>query len=404
MKILFYNHTGQASGAEYLLLMVLGKLERNTFEATVVCPEDGPLRKLVAGLGVPTATVTPLRARFTVNPIRLVSYLTSIIAVIRDLRRTVQKTAPDLIHANSIRAGIVASAATLGLNTPVVWHLHDLLPAHPISHGVRLFAWLSSRARMIAVSGAVAENFIGPFSSLRSRVTVILNGIDLDRFTEIATARRELRREFRVRRQDLVIGIVGQLTPRKGQLELIEVLPKVVREIPEAQLMIVGEAIFEGDQHYAASLRKTARELGVADRVRFTGNRKDVPAVMQALDLLVVNSKVEPFGLVVVESMACGTPIIATATGGIPEIIQHGRSGWLVKVGDQHELSTAITQLARQPGERAKISAEAKRQVIARFSADRFMRDLQDFYRLGLQTQTGVGQQALALSGEARSI
>ena len=191
MKILFYNHTGQVSGAERLLLMILARLDRDGFDPIVVCPEQGPLREMVTELGVPAETVAGLDARFTWRVDHLARYCKSFLRVIRQFRRRVISIKPDLIHANSIRAGLVATAATFGLGTRVVWHLHDLLPRHPLSTLIRVFAFLSSRTRMIAVSEAVARNFRGRFSrGMKNRVSVILNAIDLDNFQPDQTARR----------------------------------------------------------------------------------------------------------------------------------------------------------------------------------------------------------------------
>lgn len=380
MKILFYNHTGQVSGAEYLLLMILAGLDRDSFSAMVICPEQGPLLENVKGLSVPAEKVRGLDARFTLRPDFLLYYLRSFWHVIRDVRRAVVAIAPDLVHANSIRAGLVATAATVGLKTRVVWHVHDLLPRHPLSILIRACACLATRTRMIAVSQSVADNFTGAFFPLRRRVSVILNGIDLEKFQPNQTSRNAIREELRIEQADLVIGIVGQLTRRKGQLELVRAFARVVRELPRAVLVIVGSPLFNRDQEYADSIQQTATELGFDDRVRMTGPRSDVSAVMQAIDLLVVNSSVEPFGLVALEAMACGRPVLAAISGGIPELIEHRRNGWLIKQGDEDALTDAIVHLGRDPGLRGQFAAQGKRHVTSRFSADRYVAELHDFY------------------------
>src|SRR5688500_18254353 len=194
MKILFYNHTGQASGAERLLLMIIARLDREKFDPVVVCPDDGPLMKLAAELA-PVVAVEALKARFTWRVDHLIGYLRSFLRVIHQFRQEVLNIKPDVIHANSIRAGLVATAATFGLKSRVVWHLHDLLPRHPLSSVIRAFAFISSRTQMIGVSQSVANNFVGAFFPLRNRVRAILNGIDLETFKRSQTARQEIREE-----------------------------------------------------------------------------------------------------------------------------------------------------------------------------------------------------------------
>lgn len=380
MKILFYNHTGKVSGAEYLLLMVLARLDHRRFEPVVICPAEGPLQQLVAELDVSIISVEGLNARFTSRPDRLLEYLKSFVRVIRDVRRQAVAIKPDLIHANSIRAGLVATAATLGLPARVAWHLHDLMPRHPLSSLIRTFARISARTQMIAVSQAVADNFAGALSELKRRTTVILNGIDLAKFKPALSAGAEIRTELGIQPDDLVIGIVGQLTPRKGQLELIRAFNLALREIPRTTLLIVGAPLFNRDEQYVDRLKQTAAELGISEQVLFTGARKDVAAVMQSLDLLIVNSSTEPFGLVALESLACGTPVLAAISGGIPELIEHGKTGWLVPQGDEQALVKAMVYLGRRPEIGAQLAEQGRQQMSSRFSAERYLEELHCFY------------------------
>jgi glycosyltransferase involved in cell wall biosynthesis len=381
MKILFYNHTGQVGGAEGVLLMILARLDRERFDPVVVCPEDGSLRNEVAALGVPVEIVAGLNARFTWRPDYFLLYLESFLLVIRDLRRKARSSRADLVHANSIRAGLVTTVATFGLGTRVIWHLHDILPRHPLSTSIRIVAALSKRTRMIAVSQAVADNFRGRFARLmKDRVSVIFNAIDLDKFEPNQSANRTIRREMRVRESDLLLGIVGRLTPSKGQLELLRAFSRVCHEIPGAALVIVGAPQFNREHEYQELLRQTTRELGIADRVRILGARSDVAAIMQALDLLVINSSMEAFCLVALEAMASGTPILAAATGGIPELIEHGENGWLLPRRDEQSLADAILELSRRPGLRAQFAEKGRQHATTHFSASHYIEQLEDFY------------------------
>jgi glycosyltransferase involved in cell wall biosynthesis len=380
MRLLFYNHTGKVSGAEGMLLMILARLDRSRFESIVLCPKDGPLIETVRASGLRTEACPTLEARFTLRIDRLVKYLASFWKVISKVRATVVETNPDLVHANSIRAGLVATAATLGLGTRVVWHLHDLLPRHPFSNAIRIFAFLFARARMIAVSQAVADNFAGRLFSLRNRITVILNGIELERFKRVDGARHAIRQELQLPASDFVVGIVGLLTPRKGQLALVENFSQVLKQVPNARLVVVGAAVFNKDEVYAERLQRAADSKGIADRVHFLGTRDDVPALMQSLDLLVVNSSVEPFGLVLIEAMASGVPVLAAISGGVPELIEHSRNGWLIRHGDNQLLVDSIISLAESLETRQQIAFRARQHVLEGFSASRYLRELEEFY------------------------
>lgn len=381
MKILFYNHTGQVGGAERLLLTILARLDRANFDPVLICPEHGPLRKMATGLGVPAEIASVLHARFTWRADHLIRYLKSFARVILDLRKKVISANPDLIHANSVRAGLVVTVATLGLNKQVVWHIHDLLPRHPFNSVIRAVGLLSRRTRMIAVAQASADRFIGSFRPLQRRVTVIPNGVDLERFHPDQNTRQKIRGELQLGADAPVIGIIGRLTPSKGQLELLQTFKRVVSEFPNATLLIAGAPAFNQEHEYAELLKRAAFELGISNRVLMLGARDDVSAVMQALDLIVVNSSSEACCLVVLEAMASGVPVLATRTGGTPELIEHGRDGWLVPLRDEDHLVTAIMKLIGQPELRAQLAEHARQRITSRFGMDQYIREIQNFYR-----------------------
>jgi len=149
------------------------------------------MMEMTRKLNVRTLGLQPLEARFTWRLDLVVRYLISFASVIRSARRLVINEAPVIIHANSIRAGLVMAAATLGLDMPVIWHAHDMLPHHPLSTAVRLFAAVSGRNRILAVSQAVADRFRGIILRPLGRrvpVVVIHNAVDLERFSLIRRA------------------------------------------------------------------------------------------------------------------------------------------------------------------------------------------------------------------------
>src|SRR5262249_50070040 len=179
MKIVFYNHTGKVSGAERLLLNLLAHLRTDDFERLLLCPDDGPLAAMAAETGVAVGKVANLQVRFTWRPDRLLRYCKSFGGAIVHLRRQISDLNPDLIHANSIRAGLVATAATAGLKVNVVWHLHDLLPRHPLSCGIRAVAAVSKRRGMNGGLGAVRRKLCGRLAgSLRRPGPVLLHATE----------------------------------------------------------------------------------------------------------------------------------------------------------------------------------------------------------------------------------
>ncbi|MEP6706028.1 MAG: glycosyltransferase family 4 protein [Pyrinomonadaceae bacterium] len=383
MKILFYNHTAKVSGAERVLMMILSRLNRDQFTPVVLCP-PGPMMKMAGALGVPCQNVEPLSARFTWRLDHLFRYVISFMGAIREVRSRVINLRPDIIHANSIRAGLVMTFATAGLDVPVIWHVHDILPHHPLSIPIRLIACASRSNSILAVSHAVADRFRGlliPWFSRRVPVKVIHNAVELECFQPNSESRREIRRALGISERQRVVGIVGHLTPNKGQLELIEAFAAVSRETSDVVLLVVGAALFNRSANYERCLERAASSFAVADRVRFLGSRNDVPALMRGFDLLVVNSRTEGFPLTVLEGLASGTPVLATAVGGTPEMIRHRENGWLVPARDNHSLAAGILRLLSDPALRAKLARCGRQEASGQYSAEQYISDLQSFYR-----------------------
>jgi glycosyltransferase involved in cell wall biosynthesis len=387
--VLFYNHTGHVSGAEKMLLLSLAHLPSDAYRSILLCPEEGPLRAEAELLGTEWHKVRALRARFTLNPLLLCRYLFSAAGTIREIRRAVRAVRPSLIHANSPRAGVVASLATVGTAVPVIWHVHDILPRHPLSWALRAIAKMSRRTHLVACSRAAASCIQIPNSRDPGRTTTVLhNGIDVDLYRAVSQSAIELRASLELAADAFVIGIVGQITPRKGHLGLLRAVAKLRPTVPNAVLLVVGSAIFGWDHRYQEALVAEAAALNISATVRFLGQRADVPRIMSALDVLVLNSLVEPYGLVLLEAMAAATPVIATDSGGPAEIIRHRDSGHLVPVGDDDALAEALIELASNESLRRQYSARGTIRVEVAFSRQRYIDNLQALYLKVLQTDT----------------
>jgi L-malate glycosyltransferase len=375
-RVLFYNHTGQVSGGERMLLLLLRYLQRSCFEPMVACPLAGPLAKACEEIGVEVHGIRAVDARFTLRPDRIAGYAASISSASADLRSLVRRLQPDLIHANSVRSGLVANLATVAIDVPVVWHVHDILPPHPFTATIRLLARRSKRTRMIACSTAAARSI-----SRTDQVTVIRNGIELNKFQFQPGMDQLTRGELGITPDQFVFGTVGQIAERKGQVQLVEAFAEVLNSIPHAVLVIVGSPLFEHDHNYAARAKSCVSDLGLDRHVRFLGQRRDIPGLMRAFDAFVLNSANETFGLVLAEAMACGTPVIATRGGGVPEIVIDGRTGRLVDHGDRQGLARAMVELGTNQPLRALLIGNGRRFVERHLSSTRYVHDVESFYR-----------------------
>jgi glycosyltransferase involved in cell wall biosynthesis len=253
---------------------------------------------------------------------------------------------------------------------------------------------LSKRTTIVAVAQASADRFVGRFGPLRKRLTVIANGIDLENFDPAPQAGQSIRAVLGINDRQPVIGIVGRLTPGKGQLDLVRAFPRMLEQFPDAVLVIVGAPAFNREREYAANLDRIISALGISDHVRMLGARDDVSAIMQAADIIVVNSRSEACSLVILEAMAAGTPVIATAVGGTPEIIQHDVNGWLIAPDNPAQLISGVATLLADEPLRERLAYQGRQDVARRFDIGRAVAGFASFYR-GLLTRREIPQQTI---------
>ncbi len=360
LRTVHYNHTGVVSGAERVLLNVLEDLPGQGIAPVVLSP-PGPLQRDAAQMGVATEVCQPLEARFTWKPWRMLRYARSFLRAVRELRQTLVGLRPDVVHANSVRAGLVATAATAGLSIPIVWHVHDTLPRHPFSPVIRAIAALSRRTRLIAVSRATGRTFAGELwrRRLQVKIEVLHNAAVAAGEPASEAATRALRSELGVGDR-FTVGCIGQICVRKNQVEMVHIFREVLRYEPEAMLVIAGSALFPGNEPYERKLKETVRELGLDRNVLLLGHRGDVPKLLQAVDLLVLPSRNEPFGMILLEAMRLGTPMVAYAVDGVPELVSDGLTGWLVPPRESLQMARKIVWAARNPAQRARLVAAAR--------------------------------------------
>ena len=201
------------------------------------------------------------------------------------------------------------------------------------------------------------------------RVRLLYNGIDAERFNP--NVPRDFRTELGAGPDEVLIGISSRLAPDKGQDTFLRAAARVAAQEPRTRFVIVGDdSIFSDNAEYVPMLRRLATDLGLANRVAFLGFRQDMPAVYNSLDILVNAAWREAFGMVVVEAMACGKVVLGTRAGGIPEIITHGRDGYLFPVGDEEVLSDLLLELVRKPDLRRTIGQAARQTVLERFTIE----------------------------------
>lgn len=382
--ILYMNHTAPVSGAERVLQDLLRDLDRTQFRPVLACPE-GPLQGACAALNVPVITLPSINSRFSSNPIKLARSIVSSLSSVLGYRRAILQTSPALIHANTIRAALITTFANIGTGIPVLWHLHDMLPRNVLGKLIRRMAYRNRRISAIAVSHASERSFRDDDAEKQIRhlpITVIHNSVDTERFAPDAAARDRLRAELQLAPDEVAVAILGQITPRKRQLELVQAFAAQRQQMPNVRLFLVGAALFTAEnQAYAGQLQQFLAQHNLTPQVTWLGARQDVPALLNAMDMVALNSSVEPFGLAVAEALATGIPAVAPALDGFLEIIDDQQTGLLGSPEDASTLVAAIHRLARDPALRQQMGAEGRRRMIERFPQSKLVTAHEDLYR-----------------------
>ncbi|MGD0523936.1 MAG: glycosyltransferase family 4 protein [Polyangiaceae bacterium] len=212
------------------------------------------------------------------------------------------------------------------------------------------------------------------------RVHTILNGIDASRWDPDLDG-QGIRREFGIPPEAPLLASVSRLFAQKGQRELLRALARVRQSHPDVWLLVVGaDAVEVHGGSFTRELKNLAQELGVADRVVFTGGRSDIPRIMAACDVFTLPSFEEPFGLVFAEAMAMRRPVVALDDGGTPEVVEHGRSGLLSSSGDIDALSANIARLVGDRDLRARLGSYGRSRVLDTYNAQRMARDAGEAY------------------------
>jgi glycosyltransferase involved in cell wall biosynthesis len=295
----------------------------------------------------------------------------------------------EIIHAHVARDYPPAALASrLAPRARLVVTRHVLFP---LSRAHRRA--LSNVARVIAVSKAVARSLREQDIFPADRIRVVTNGVDLRRFDE-ARARfeneaRSKRRAGGESRAPARVGIVGELSGVKGQEEFVRAAARVAARFGDGvEFVIVGEdASRSGETR--ARIEKLVAELGLARRVRLTGRLDEVADVLASLDLLVSASRTEAFGMALVEAMACGVPVVATATEGAREIVADGLTGSIVPIGDVPALAAGIVSLLEDEARRLELGARARASARARFGLERMAEATERVYAEALGRTDG---------------
>jgi glycosyltransferase involved in cell wall biosynthesis len=345
VNILFLDQTAALGGAELSLFSEVTALKH---KASVILFEDGPLcqRFAQAGIDVEVARL-PHSVKFS-KTASAGSALSALPVVSSLVHQVCLKAAScDIMYANSQKAFVVAALAAAICRRPLVWRLRDILESSHFSTSLRrlVVSLANAQAARVIVNSAATGRAFALAGGDAPRVCVAYPGIDDAPFRAVPAAQVDgVRAELKTGTAPLV-GLFGRLSSWKGQMLFIEAIAR----LPDVVGVIVGAALF-GEDAFVTALHDRVVALGLTERVRFLGFREDIPTLMHAMDVIVhCSTAPEPFGRVVVEGMLAGQPVLASAAGGVLEIIKHGQTGWLFEPGSALALEQALRDILENP-------------------------------------------------------
>jgi glycosyltransferase involved in cell wall biosynthesis len=376
VKVLYVNHTSLMSGAELSLLELLSALPYD-IDPVVACPE-GELAEEVRLLAIPVVPLPGIGVSFRLHPWHTPWGLAQMGAAAAHLRRLAQAYDARIVHANSIRSGLVAGLAASFGGPPAIVHVRDCMPPGRTADLVRGF--LRPRAAAVfANSCYTAQNFLD--GSALPPARVVYNAVDLERFDPDLVDRDRARARLGIGSDRAALGIVSQITPWKALDDAIRILAGVRGAGIDASLFVVGSAKFtEGsirfdNESFDDSLRRLVAENGLSGYVHFLGERREIPEIVRALDVVLVPSWEEPFGRIVIEAMAMRTPVVTTNVGGPQEILGDESAGLLLPPRATELWSREVARLLEDDSRREKMGAIGERIAAERFTRERHLED-----------------------------
>lgn len=293
------------------------------------------------------------------------------------LIRIIKRENADLVHLNSAFDRPVMSAA-LATSTPQVCHFRRFVKGRKLALVIRCLQRSCHAA--LYTTQAIADNYLKVGTDI-DKSAVVYEPIDFEKFS-VTQDLSVVRDEFSINNEDYIITNVGRITPWKGQQYFLQALAGLVKQYPNIKALIVGEpGNTHADKNYLNLLHDTVQQSSLQEHVIFTGRRDDIAEIM-AISNVIVHSACapEPFGLVIAEAMAAGTPIVATRGGGPAEIIEDGETGLLVPMKDAPLMQEAIEKLLKSQSWAAAMAAKAQIRVRERFSVEQHVNKVQTMY------------------------
>ncbi|HVG19537.1 MAG TPA: glycosyltransferase [Blastocatellia bacterium] len=364
-RVLHLINSFEIGGTERQAVALIGRLDPERYDVKVAALRNrGPFYQEIEAR-FPNVPEFPLTSFYNANAVRQLARL----------RALMTRERIDILHAHDFYAGLIGAAAGRLAGARVIACQRHLKLSNRAVHewGTRLTHRMAHR--ILVNSEAIRDHILSRGGARAAKIIVIKNGISsIADSPEARDLRDRVRRELELGEDSKLVGMVARLQPVKGHRFFLEAAARVVGKEPKAQFVLVGGGPLKGD------IEDQAARLGIKGRVHLLGDRTDAARLVASFDLLVLASLHEGLPNAVMEAMAAGVPVVATAVGGTKELIADGETGYLVPPADADALSERIAFALANEADRIRVAEAARRFVNAEFGVERMVASVQRLY------------------------
>lgn len=381
IRVLFVSHDGGMAGSQRTLLTLLATIDRSRFEPFLLVPYEGQLSQEVTKLEIPFFVHQIIHWVPSVNTVLKQRRFTYFINVLKTLRarswaiaHLILRHQIGVVYTNTVTCVEGAVAARMA-HIPHVWQINEpifdnseLTPLLPFPFYIWAVNLLSKS--VIFCSAILATSY----PMLAKKGSVVHCGLPVPTALDRVNARNSIIKHFEIDSACKIVAVVGALQPRKDHFTFLEAAQKIVLENKDTVFLIVGT----GSKNHTDLIRDKIKSLGLISSVILTGWwPEEIHELLAGLDVLVVSSEQESFGLTIIEALAMETPVVSTRCGGPEEVLENGRTGFLVPLHDPESMAEAIMQLLKNPQLARNIGQAGRKDVLSRFSVERYTKGIQ---------------------------
>jgi glycosyltransferase involved in cell wall biosynthesis len=379
--VVFVESASAMAGVQFSTLYVAKALDQSRWRPIIVTPNQGDLNDACRQASIeahvlryPRLWSTSVRVgrRYRLpNPFAWVWDALVTFQAVRRLRSFLETVSPAVIVTKGLSSHFIGGLAARKLGIPCVWHAQDFISERTVGIYRRIFG-LAARAlpHQVIADGATIKRQLP--SSMHAIVCVIHNGVDTNEFRPGLDGTK-VREELGIRRDHLVIGHAGRITPWKGQHYVIEAFARIASDYPKVTLLFAGSPVFD-HYLYERRLRTMAAAFGLSDRVKFAGYRRDLPDVLAAMDIFAFTSvEKDTSPLALLSAMSSGLPIVAFDIEGVRELVKSDKLLLLVPTGDTDSLTQSLRLLISDEQLRQRLADNARRAAETKFNLELYV-------------------------------